>query len=168
MRVCPNNALHPTLLEAGLEGVWTPYLIAKIGYCEPTCTLCGQVCPTGAINELTFSQKVGDDDTPPNRIGTAFFDRGRCLPWAMATPCIVCEEWCPTSPKAIFLREEIAVDRQGNEVTVQRPHVDPALCTGCGACEYACPVHDRKAVYITSVGESRSETNQILLERQRA
>jgi polyferredoxin len=167
MRVCPNNALHPTLLESGLEGLWTPFLIAKIGYCEPTCTLCGQVCPTGAISELTLNQKVGDEETPPNRIGTAFLDRGRCLPWAMATPCIVCEEWCPTSPKAIYLREEIAIDRQGNEVSVKRPHVDPALCTGCGACEYACPVYDRKAIYITSVGESRSETNQILLERQR-
>jgi len=167
MRVCPNNALHPTLLESGLEGLWTPFLIAKIGYCEPTCTLCGQVCPTGAISELAFNQKVGDEETPPNRIGTAFLDRGRCLPWAMATPCIVCEEWCPTSPKAIYLREEIAFDRQGNEVSVKRPHVDPALCTGCGACEYACPVYDRKAIYITSVGESRSETNQILLERQR-
>jgi polyferredoxin len=168
MRVCPNNALHPALLESGLEGLWTPYLVAKIGYCEPTCTLCGQVCPTGAIIELTFEQKVGSDDTPPNRIGTAFLDRGRCLPWAMATPCIVCEEWCPTSPKAIYLLEELAVDREGNEVEVKRPHVDPALCTGCGACEYACPVYDRKAIYITSVGESRSETNQILLERQQA
>jgi polyferredoxin len=168
MRVCPNNALHPALLESGLEGLWTPYLVAKIGYCEPTCILCGQVCPTGAIIELTFEQKVGSDDTPPNRIGTAFLDRGRCLPWAMATPCIVCEEWCPTSPKAIYLLEELAVDREGNEVEVKRPHVDPALCTGCGACEYACPVYDRKAIYITSVGESRSETNQILLERQRA
>jgi len=168
MRVCPNNALHPTLLQAGLEGLWTPFLIAKIGYCEPTCTLCGQVCPTGAINELTLNEKVGDEETPPNRIGTAFLDRGRCLPWAMATPCIVCEEWCPTSPKAIYLREEIAIDREGNEVSVKRPHVDPALCIGCGACEYACPVYDRKAIYITSVGESRSETNQILLERQGA
>jgi polyferredoxin len=168
MRVCPNNALHPTLLESGLEGLWTPYLIAKVGYCEPTCTLCGQVCPTGAITELTLRQKVGDEETQPVRIGTAFLDRGRCLPWAMATSCIVCEEWCPTSPKAIYLQEETAVGREGNEVTVSRPHVDPALCTGCGACEYACPVWDRKAIYITSVGESRSETNQILLERQRA
>ena len=166
MRVCPNNALHPTLLESGIEGLWTPFLIAQIGYCEPTCTLCGQVCPTGAIEELTFAQKVGDEQTPPMRIGTAFFDRGRCLPWAMATPCIVCEEWCPTSPKAIYLQEEVVLDREGREVTVQRPHVDPALCTGCGACEYACPVFDRKAVYITSVGESRSPENQILLERQ--
>jgi polyferredoxin len=165
MRVCPNNALHPTLLESGFEGLWTPYLIPKIGYCEPTCTLCGQVCPTGAIDELTMEEKVGGEDTQPMRIGTAFFDRGRCLPWAMATPCIVCEEWCPVSPKAIHLMEEVAVDSEGNEVRVQRPYVDPAACTGCGACEYACPVHDRKAVYVTSVGESRSETNQILLER---
>jgi len=168
MRVCPNNALHPTLLEAGLEGLWTPYLIARIGYCEPTCTLCGQVCPTGAILELTLKQKVGDKDTPPNRIGTAFVDRGRCLPWAMATPCIVCEEWCPTSPKAVYLREETVIDSRGNEVKVKLPYVDASLCTGCGACEYACPVHDQKAIYITSVGESRSETNQILLERDRS
>ena len=165
MRVCPNNALHPTLTESGFEGLWTPYMIPKIGYCEPTCTLCGQVCPTGAIRELSLQEKVGDEDTPPTRMGTAFFDRGRCLPWAMATPCIVCEEWCPVSPKAIYLEEETVLDREGNEVRVQRPHVDPALCTGCGACEYACPVFDRKAVYVTSVGETRSETNQILLER---
>lgn len=165
MRVCPNNALHPTLLESGLEGIWTPILIPKIGYCEPTCTLCGQVCPTGAILELTIKEKVGDKETPPNRIGTAFFDRGRCLPWAMATTCIVCEEWCPTSPKAIYLKEEIAYDREGNEVRVKRPYIDPELCTGCGACEYACPVIDKPAIYVTSIGESRSSRKQMLLQR---
>jgi polyferredoxin len=167
MRVCPNNALHPTMLESGLEGLWTPLLIAKIGYCEPTCTLCGQVCPTGAIRELTMKQKVGDKETPADCIGTAFIDRGRCLPWAMATPCIVCEEWCPVSPKAVYLRDEIAFDRERKEVKVKRPYIDPAACTGCGACEFACPVADERAIYITSVGESRSENNQILLERKR-
>ncbi len=166
MRVCPNNALHPTFMESGLEGLWSPMLIPKIGYCEPTCTLCGQVCPTGAILELTQKVKVGDKDTPPNRIGTAFFDLGRCLPWAMAKPCIVCEEWCPTSPKAIYLKEETVLDSQGKEVVVKRPYIDPGLCTGCGACEYACPVMDQRAVYVTSVGESRSSKNQILLQRK--
>jgi len=166
MRVCPNNALHPTLLESGLEGIWTPILIPRIGYCEPTCTLCGQVCPTGAISELTLKEKVGDKQTPPNRIGTAFVNRGRCLPCAMAIPCIVCEEWCPTSPKAIYLEERTVYDRQGNMVTVRRPHVDPDLCTGCGACEYACPVVGKSAIYVTSVGESRSPDNQILLQKK--
>jgi len=163
MRVCPNNALHPALLEAGLEGLWTPMLIAKIGYCEPTCTLCGQVCPTGAIGELTITQKVGDESTPPIRIGTAFFDRGRCLPWAMGTECIVCEEWCPTSPKSIFLLSAEVVDAKGQAKTVRQPHIDPQLCTGCGACEFACPVKGRPAVYVTSAGESRSRASQFLL-----
>ncbi len=166
MRVCPNNALHPTLFEAGLEGVWTPILIPRIGYCEPSCTLCGQVCPTGAIAELTLTEKVGDRETPPNRIGTAFINRGRCLPWAMATPCIVCEEWCPTSPKAIYLKEETVLSREGKEIVLKRPYVDPHLCTGCGACEFACPVNDKAAIYVTSVGESRSVENQILLKRE--
>jgi polyferredoxin len=167
MRVCPNNALHPTMLESGFEGIWTPYLIARIGYCEPTCTLCGEVCPTGAIRHLRVLEKVGDRDHEPNRIGTAFVDQGRCLPWAMARPCIVCEEWCPTTPKAIYLEELTVADRAGLPVLVKRPCVDPSICTGCGACEYACPVVDRAAVYVTSVGESRSSTNQILLERNR-
>lgn len=165
MRVCPNNALHPTLSESGIEGVWTPILIARIGYCEPTCTLCGQVCPTGAILELTTLEKVGDKENPPVSIGTAFFDRGRCLPWAMGRTCLVCEEWCPTSPKAIYQKEEMVVDRKGNKSLMKRPYVDPELCTGCGACEFACPVIDQPAIYLTSIGESRSPENQIILQR---
>jgi len=168
MRVCPNNALHPTFMEAGLEGMWSPIMIPRIGYCEPTCTLCTQVCPTGAILELTIGEKVGDEKHPPNRVGTAFVNRGRCLPWAMARPCIVCEEWCPTTPKAIYLEESEVKGADGNEVKVKHPLVDPERCTGCGACEYACPVIDEPAIYVTSIGESRSNENQILLQREGA
>ena len=52
MRVCLTNGLQPTLFEAGVEGMWTPRLVSRIGYCEYSCTLCGQVCPTGAIAHL--------------------------------------------------------------------------------------------------------------------
>jgi polyferredoxin len=169
MKVCPNNALHPTLTEAGLEGLWTPVLVPRTGYCEASCVLCSQVCPTGAIWEITPKEKgwtveLGAD-TKPVKLGLAFYDRGRCLPWAMATECIVCEEWCPTSPKAIYLRQAEMVDAKGNVKQVKQPYLDPSLCVGCGACEYACPVQDRPAVYVTSIGESRSRTNQILLNR---
>jgi formate hydrogenlyase subunit 6/NADH:ubiquinone oxidoreductase subunit I len=85
----------------------------------------------------------------------------------METECIVCEEWCPTSPKAIFLRPAEVTDRGGNVKKVKQPYLDPSLCVGCGACEYACPVQDRPAVHVTSVGESRSRANQILLNRHR-
>ncbi len=174
MKVCPNNALHPAWFEAGIEGLWTPILIPRIGYCEPSCVLCGQACPTGAIQKITEEQKLGVGQKPIS-IGTAFYDLGRCLPWAMATPCIVCEEFCPTSPKAIWVEEADVPKRSPTPgpdgkppplemVHVQRPHVDPALCIGCGACEKACPVQDKPAVYVTSVGETRSKTNVILLE----
>jgi len=83
----------------------------------------------------------------------------------MATECIVCEEWCPTSPKAIYLRPADVVDAAGNAKQVRQPYLDPERCVGCGACEFACPVQDRPAVYVTSVGESRSRTNQLVLRR---
>lgn len=174
MNVCPNNALHPTLLQAGAEGIWSPMLMPRIGYCEPTCVLCSQVCPTGAIDELTEDEKnwvppAGEEKTAgqPLRIGTAFYDLGRCLPWAMAKECIVCEEWCPTTPKAIYFEEAEVVTREGEYLYLKRPHVDPALCVGCGACTYACPVKGAPAIYVTAVGETRNPKNRILLEQGR-
>ena len=182
MKVCPNNALHPALFEGGVEGLWSPVLVPRVGYCEPNCVLCSQVCPTGAIWEITVAEKTGrpapagevsfappgtDSAAPagePIRIGTAFYDRGRCLPWAMCTECIVCEEWCPTSPKAIYLVAADVIDSRGQVKTVRQPYVDPRLCTGCGACEYACPIKGRPAVYVTNAGESRSRSNQFLLQ----
>ncbi|MFZ1728721.1 MAG: 4Fe-4S binding protein [Bacteroidota bacterium] len=175
MNVCPNNALHPTLLQAGNEGIWSPMLMPRIGYCEPTCVLCSQVCPTGAIDEITEKEKAwvpqagkSEPPGPPIRIGTAFYDTGRCLPYAMATECIVCEEWCPTTPKSIYFEETEVQSRDGEYVYLKRPHVDPELCVGCGACTYACPIKGSPAIYVTSVGETRNPRNRILLKEKRS
>jgi polyferredoxin len=157
MKVCITSGLQPTLLEAGLEGIWSPVLVPTMGYCEYRCTLCGQVCPTGAIEELAIEKKV------KVRIGLAMINKNRCLPWSHRTPCIVCEEVCPTPKKAIWFEKESMEDREGNTLELQLPVVDPELCIGCGICETKCPVVDRPAIYVTSVGESRNPDNQLFL-----
>ena len=171
MKACPTNSIQPTLLEAGVEGLWTPMLVMRVGSCEYNCVQCSQVCPTGAIWKMTEDEKLGKVARPgitgepkPVKIGTAFYDRGRCLPWAMDIPCIVCEEFCPVSPKAIWVMEEQVTKSDGSVITVQQPRVDVDRCVGCGACENVCPVQDRPAIYVTNIGETRSPTNQIRLE----
>ena len=99
---------------------------------------------------------------PPVSIGTAFVDRGRCLPWAMQTPCIVCEEMCPTDPKAIWFEEAVETARDGTARKLQRPRVDAARCVGCGICENKCPVGEEAAIRVTSVGETRDPLNRLL------
>ena len=166
IRVCPTNVLQPALLESGIEGIWTPIMNMRMGYCELNCTLCGQVCPTGAIQKIGLPQKLGIGefvDAGPVKTGTAFYDRGRCLPWAMDTPCVVCEEVCPTSPKAIYSREVEITNRWGEKVVLKRPYVDPELCIGCGICEHECPVKDLRAIRVTAVGETRSKERSLLL-----
>jgi polyferredoxin len=111
MRICPTNVIHPAGLTAGLEGLWTPVLNFRIGTsgCQYNCIACGNLCPTAAIRPISLEERQGINRYAaqgPIKIGTAFVDRGRCLPWAMDRPCIVCQENCPVSPKAIFTREQ--------------------------------------------------------------
>jgi len=157
MKVCITNGLQPTFLEAGLEGIWSPRLVPRIGYCENRCTLCGQVCPTGAIQKLTLEDKA------KVKIGTAMVDRSRCLPWAQATPCIVCEEVCPVPDKAVWFEVVEGRNRSGQAVELKQPRVDLEKCNGCGICETKCPVVDLAAIRVTSIGETRSKRNQLLI-----
>jgi polyferredoxin len=118
MRICPTNVIHPAGWLAGPEGIWTPVLNFRIGTsgCQHNCVACSHICPTAALRPLTVDERMGRRDyaaAGPLRTGMAFVDRGRCLPWAMDTPCIVCQENCPVSPKAIFTRTEYRPIRNG-------------------------------------------------------
>jgi MauM/NapG family ferredoxin protein len=158
MRACPTGGLQPALTEAGPEGVYTPMLVPKVGYCEYYCSLCTQVCPTEAITKLTIEEKN------KVKIGTAWVNKSRCIPYVLGKPCIVCEEHCPVSPKAIKLVEVETKLPDGTVAVQKAPVIDIELCTGCGICENKCPVMDDPAIFVTSVGETRSATNRLLLD----
>ena len=116
MKVCPTNGLQPVIVACGARGVWSPQLIADIGYCEYNCTLCSQVCPTGAIKKIPLAKKQ------TLKLGIAKINRETCLPWAKNKECIGCEEHCPIPDKAIKIKEEI-VDGK----LLLRPEIDEKL-----------------------------------------
>ena len=137
VRICPTGAIQP--LSGPNNGMlWTPFLETRLGYCEYGCNSCGVVCPTGAIEKLTLEQKR------TQVIGIAYIDKDRCIPWSENTECIVCEEMCPIPEKAIILKG----GKGHNSGRVQRPHVLPELCIGCGICEHQCPVEGEAAIRI--------------------
>ncbi len=122
IRVCPTNVLQPAGLESGIEGAWTPVMNFRVGFCQLNCTACGQVCPTGAIQRISVEQKLGLGPYAkdgPVKLGTAHFDLGRCLPWSKNIPCVVCEEVCPTSPKAIHSEYRQMLVRDGKKQVTQ-------------------------------------------------
>jgi len=145
VRACPTGAIQPALLEGGLESLWTPVLVPRLGYCDYSCNACGQVCPVEAIPPLTLEEKRRAV------LGRAYVDRNRCIPWADHRPCIVCEEMCPVPEKAIVLEEVTVTDAAGQPVTVQRPRVVEERCIGCGICEYKCPVSGEAAIRVFAV-----------------
>lgn len=157
MKICPTGGLQPAVTEAGLAGLWTPVLDFHLGYCEYECNRCGEVCPTEAITPLLLDVKK------KTKLGLASFDVTRCLPYAYNRDCMVCEEHCPVPDKAIyFLPVEVTL-RDGSTATVNRPHVDPDKCIGCGNCEHVCPFKDRPAIRVTSANETRHPKNQPML-----
>lgn len=142
IRVCPTGGLQPTGLSAGLEALFTPRLVSRLGACDYACTACGQICPSGAIPLLDLAAKR------EVQIGLASIDRNRCLPWSYDTVCIVCEEMCPRPTKAIRLEEVSVKAANGSLLILQRPYVVRDLCTGCGICENQCPLESRAAVRV--------------------
>jgi ferredoxin len=139
MRICPTNIIVPSGVFGGVENLWTPVLNFTDGTsgCQLNCIACGHVCPTSAIRPITQSEKLGIDEFAekgPIRIGSAYVDRTRCLPWAMNTPCIVCQENCPVTPKAIYITEIYETVRSGirnilsiagNEIQVSGTLMEP-------------------------------------------
>jgi MauM/NapG family ferredoxin protein len=144
MKVCPTNAIQPAMLEAGLQGMWSPLLKMRLGYCEYKCTMCSQVCPTGAIGKLSIEKKQ------KTKIGLSVVDRNRCMPYAFGIACQECYDQCPLTDKAITM-VETSVTVGARALKLKQPQVDSKLCIGCGICENKCPVKGQSAIRVMSV-----------------
>ncbi|MDP8258474.1 MAG: 4Fe-4S binding protein [Candidatus Aadella gelida] len=140
MKVCPTNVVQPAMLEAGPEGIWTPKMVFKIGYCEYNCTLCGQVCPSGALKKLPLVEKK------VTKLGIAAVNKEKCIAWAHNEECLVCEEHCPIPNKAI----KTDIVNVGGKI-IGRPVVDKSMCIGCGICQNKCPIRPDVAISVKPI-----------------
>ncbi|KPL12640.1 MAG: hypothetical protein AMS26_16790 [Bacteroides sp. SM23_62] len=129
---CPTSVLQPSLVEYGWSGIMQPHMDYSTNYCNFECTLCTDVCPTGAILSLAAEAKK------TTQLGQVQLILENCVVYAENTACGSCSEHCPTQAVTMVPY------RQG----LTLPEIVPEICVGCGACEYACPVRPFKAIYV--------------------
>lgn len=151
IRTCPTGGLQPAFLDSGIDGLWTPQLVPRIGYCDYSCNQCGQICPVQAIPLLTLEKKQN------TIIGKAYIDQNRCIAWADHKDCIVCEEMCPLPEKAVYLEKAHISGINQNDIEIQLPLVNRDLCIGCGICEFKCPVTAEAAIRVYSPDSNNSQ-----------
>jgi len=131
---CPTHVLQPTWTGYGLDGLMKPRMDYTTAFCNFTCRVCGEVCPSGAITLLDLAEKQ------VTQIGEARFDKEKCIVVVKGTDCAACSEHCPT--KAVY-----TIPYGDN---LRLPTVNRDLCIGCGGCEYACPAQPDKAITVSS------------------
>lgn len=113
--------------EGKLAG--SPFIQAADKACN-LCLRCTQVCPSGALLELEDKTEV--------QMGTALVDERLCVSHNGSGACGACHTICPLRNKAIT---------QG---LFNKPTVHSEYCVGCGLCEEACIVKERRAIQVVS------------------
>ena len=136
-RACPAQIIRPDLGTAGLASLMTPVLRFDADYCHENCHRCTEVCPSGAIAQLSLTQKH------KHLIGQATIDVERCL-LADGKECTACITHCPFGA--------LSVQSPDGGFT-NRPIVNPAKCNGCGACEAVCPTRPLRAACVLPVNK---------------
>ncbi len=136
-QACPNSVLQPLGFAQGLEGLWSPQVVARWSGCEPSCNNCGQVCPTGAIRPLPIEEKRAA------RMGLAQVNQSTCLPYVQRESCQLCVDECNAAGyRAIEFRAiGTQLDDHGDPVEGSgflAPLVLAEKCVGCGLCETRC------------------------------
>ncbi|MDR0795463.1 MAG: 4Fe-4S binding protein [Tannerella sp.] len=121
---CPSNVLRPAGFEYGFGYLLKPYMSFMNSFCNYACTVCTEVCPTGAI------QRVTEEEKKTIQVGIARLHLNLCIVHSEETSCGACSEHCTTQ----------AVHMVPYKGTLTIPQIEPDLCIGCGGCESICPV----------------------------
>ncbi len=133
IKACPTGLLQVAGIEGGVESLWTPSAMPSFAACDPACTICGSVCPTGAIRRLTPQAKRGA------RIGLARIDKRTCLAHTGRSQCGRCYFACQQAGyKAIGWSSPPEGGDDRSSAALPAPFVDADACVGCGACQCEC------------------------------
>jgi NAD-dependent dihydropyrimidine dehydrogenase PreA subunit len=135
-QACPSDVLQPLGFEQGLEGLWTPQVVADWAGCASSCNACGQVCPTGAIRALPLDEKRHA------RMGLAIVNESTCLPFH-GEACQLCVDECTAAgyDALEFIQVGTEVDELGLPIEgtgTLAPVLIPDKCVGCGLCQTRC------------------------------
>lgn len=131
---CPSNVIKPAFMEYGIGGMMQPMMNYDKGFCNYNCTVCTDVCPTGALVSLAREEKH------MTQIGRVTFHEDICIVHTEGTNCGACAEHCPTQAVTMVPYDKV------EGLTI--PSINPDICVGCGGCEYICPVRPYRAIYV--------------------
>ena len=130
---CPNHVLRPS---TDLATLMQPEMSYERGYCRPECTTCSQVCPAGAIKQISVEEKSSI------QIGHAVVNLDACVVNKDNVRCGNCARHCPAG--AIRMVKKNPED----ENSLRIPTVNEERCIGCGACENLCPARPLAAIHV--------------------
>lgn len=145
---CPSEVIKPAFLEYGVAGMMQPMLYFDNGFCNYDCTICSEVCPSGAISRIDMDTKHH------TQTGQVQFILENCIVYTDETHCGACSEHCPT--------QAVSMVPYKNGLTI--PDTEISICVGCGGCEFICPAKPYKAIYVEGI--ARHEKLTIMKEEK--
>lgn len=126
---CPSKVLAPSVKALGWLHMLHPVMNYNRASCLYDCTLCTELCPTGALMPLTPAEKH------IFIIGHARVEPANCI------GCGRCAAKCPRNAITLAPRPDSIPGR-----SKRIAHVDTSLCIGCGSCQHICPVTSKAIV----------------------
>jgi len=121
--VCPTNIIKQSDDISNIGSLLTPVIDFSESYCLPDCTLCGDVCPSGAITRFKKEEKKD------LFMASVIIDIDMC--WLQdQRDCDLCRFHCTYDAIEI---------KKSTRSHIALPILDESKCVGCAACKIVCP-----------------------------